>query len=312
MDRRIYTVFLRGALLATLLAVSTYGTQTKADDNRYLYAVNWSSSRPKLDLEVQRVFLSSVGRSGTVDALLPISHWVKAGWNEMQVYAWPVPFVPDYELRFAMKYWPPDQNPDTAAETAFTVVVQPGSADPRPRVIPGPDDAPMRIRVEDVTWTSRDNGGFFELNVRFENLQPTPQWCWEQGDVLVDDAATRDSLAAEYRRLHGLFATGANDALMDSYATMIADLAQASGQPEGFVRQRTGFQVFFDNPDLFALDPFPSQPLRLNLGANNRVAWLTTRGVNVPIRFRHVEEEGVSTKVYPYFIQRGGKWEICR
>ncbi|MFK7942902.1 MAG: hypothetical protein AB8B85_08345 [Paracoccaceae bacterium] len=283
-----------------------------ADEQKYLYAVNWSSSRPQVDLEVQGVFFSSAGRSASVDALLPVSHWIRTGWNEMQLYAWPAPFDPEYELRLSLQYWLPDENPNKDARTAFTVVIYPGSRDPNPKVIPGEEGAPMLAKAEDVHWISRDNGEFFELNIRFQNIQEMPLWCWEQGDVLMNDTATRDSLAAEYRRLHGIFKAGSNDVLMEEYATMIGELAQASGQPEGYVRHRTGFQVFFDNPDLFELDPFPSSALKLNLGASDRVAWLTTKGVNVPVRFRHLEEEGVSSKVYLYFIHRDGRWEICR
>ena len=132
MDRPVYTVFLLGALLASLLGLSSYGTKAMAEEQKYLYAVNWSSSRPKLDLEVQGVFLSSAGRTAAADASLAISHWVRKGWNEMQLYAWPGPFEADYELRLALNYWLPEQNPNKDAEAAFTVVLYPGSTDPTP------------------------------------------------------------------------------------------------------------------------------------------------------------------------------------
>ncbi|MGO2240623.1 MAG: hypothetical protein ACTH5D_02575 [Halomonas sp.] len=40
-----------------------------------------------------------------------------------------------------------------------------------------------------------------------------PTWCWEEGDVLRDSDAARDSLTHEYRRLHALFAAGDSEAL---------------------------------------------------------------------------------------------------
>ena len=93
---------------------------------------------------------------------------------------------------------------------------------------------------------------------------------------------------------------------------MIQELAQASGEPEEYVRHRASFNMLFDNPDVFQLHAFPEDPMTLNLGGDNRVAWLTTRGVSVPITFDHVQEQGRGSSVRLYFIRRDGQWEICR
>ncbi|MBT2800890.1 hypothetical protein J7J49_06080, partial [Halomonas sp. ISL-56] len=62
----------------------------------------------------------------------------------------------------------------------------------------------------------------------------------------------------------------------------------------------------------YQLDDFPEEPMTLNLGADNRVAWLTTKGVSEPIRFNNVLQEGRLSYVSLYFIRRDGQWEICR
>ncbi len=89
-------------------------------------------------------------------------------------------------------------------------------------------------------------------------------------------------------------------------------MALASGTPEEYVRHRFSYDLYFDNPDVFQLDDFPEEPMTLNLGADNRVAGLTTQGVNVPIVFSHVGEGDAATFIRPYFIKRNGQWEICR
>ncbi|UZH10020.1 hypothetical protein OM794_22305 [Halomonas sp. BDJS001] len=244
--------------------------------------------------------------------MLPASQYIRNGRNEIQFYAWPVPsdqpFDEQHELRLSMEYWKPGQNPNTEAKTAFEVVIQPGLEDFKPEVVNVDDQAPLSVVASAIRW----DDDYFRLEVPFNNRQPMPTWCWEEGDVLRDSNATRDSLTREYRRLYTLFEAQDNDALMNASKTMIEELAQASGEPEAYVRQRASFTMFFDNPNLFQLDPFPEEPLTLNLGAGNRVAWLTTEGVNVPIAFGHAGQEYQASFVRLYFIQRDGQWEICR
>src|SRR5690554_3506220 len=188
--------------------------------------------------------------------------------------------------------------------------MRPGLEHPVPEVAFIDENAPLRALANEIRWI--DHESYFTLDVPFINRQPMPTWCWEQGDVLQDNAATRDSLTHEYRRLYELFEARDNDAIMEASSTMIQELAQASGEPEEYVRHRASFNMFFDNPDVFQLHAFPEDPMILNLGADNRVAWLNTRGENVPIRFNHIQEDDVSSRVRLYFIHRNGQWEICR
>jgi len=281
-----------------------------AQEPEYHFGVRWSVNGLATGIHMQDIMLNFSGVPSHEDTMLPVTQYVRNGRNFIQFYAWPVPFREEDEIRLSMEYWEPGQNPNTETRTAFEVVMRPGLENTAPEVVEVDSNAPLHVAANDIRWI--DNGGHFQLDVPFENLQPMPTWCWEEGDVLRDSDATRDSLAREYRRLHALFEAQNNDALMDASKTMIEELALASGESEAYVRQRASFTMFFDNPGLFQLRGFPEEPMTLNLAADNRVAWLTTKGVNVPIRFMHVQEDDVSSKVRLYFIRRDGQWEICR
>jgi len=283
-----------------------------AQDTEYQFGVRWSVNGLASSIDMQDIMLNFSGVPGHQNTMLPASQYIRNGRNEVQFYAWPVPsnkpFDEQHELRLSMEYWEPGQNPNTEAKTAFEVVVQPGLEGFKPEVVNVDDQAPLSVVASAIRW----DDDYFRLEVPFNNRQPMPTWCWEEGDVLRDSDTTRDSLTREYRRLYTLFEAQDNDALMNASKTMIEELAQASGEPEAYVRQRASFTMFFDNPNLFQLDPFPEEPLTLNLGAGNRVAWLTTEGVNVPIAFGHAGQEYQASFVRLYFIQRDGQWEICR
>ncbi|WP_226249178.1 hypothetical protein [Halomonas sp. SBBP1] len=298
------------ALLLSFLLVME--TQAMAQDMEYQFGVRWSVNGLASSIDMQDIMLNFSGVPGHQNTMLPASQYIRNGRNEIQFYAWPVPsdqpFDEQHELRLSMEYWKPGQNPNTEAKTAFEVVIQPGLEDFKPEVVNVDDQAPLSVVASAIRW----DDDYFRLEVPFNNRQPMPTWCWEEGDVLRDSNATRDSLTREYRRLYTLFEAQDNDALMNASKTMIEELAQASGEPEAYVRQRASFTMFFDNPNLFQLDPFPEEPLTLNLGAGNRVAWLTTEGVNVPIAFGHAGQEYQASFVRLYFIQRDGQWEICR
>jgi hypothetical protein len=298
------------ALLLSFLLVME--TQAMAQDTEYQFGVRWSVNGLASSIDMQDIMLNFSGVPGHQNTMLPASQYIRNGRNEVQFYAWPVPsnkpFDEQHELRLSMEYWEPGQNPNTEAKTAFEVVVQPGLEGFKPEVVNVDDQAPLSVVASAIRW----DDDYFRLEVPFNNRQPMPTWCWEEGDVLRDSDTTRDSLTREYRRLYTLFEAQDNDALMNASKTMIEELAQASGEPEAYVRQRASFTMFFDNPNLFQLDPFPEEPLTLNLGAGNRVAWLTTEGVNVPIAFGHAGQEYQASFVRLYFIQRDGQWEICR
>ncbi len=279
-------------------------------EQKYQFGVRWSVNGLATGIHMQDIMLNFSGIPGHVDTMLPVSQYVKSGFNSIQFYAWPVPFNEEDEIRISMEYWEPGQNPNLETKTAFEVVIRPGTDDAAPEVVDVDDDAPLHLVVKDIRWI--DNGGHFQLNVPFNNRQKMPTWCWEEGDALSDTNAVRDSLASEYRRLYSLFEEENNDALMDASKTMIEELAMASGESEDYVRHRASFTMFFDNPDLFQLDPFPEEPMTLNLAADNRVAWLTREGVAAPIRFGHAANEEDVSNVRLYFIQRDGQWEICR
>ncbi|MBS3668242.1 hypothetical protein [Vreelandella boliviensis] len=295
-----------------IIALTLISAPLMAQETEYQFGVRWSVNGLASSIDMQDIMLSFSGVPGHQNTMLPASQYIRNGRNEIQFYAWPVPsdqpFDEQHELRLFMEYWKPGQNPNTEAKTAFEVVIQPGLEDFKPEVVNVDDQAPLSVVASAIRW----DDDYFRLEVPFNNRQPMPTWCWEEGDVLRDSNATRDSLTREYRRLYTLFEAQDNDALMNASKTMIEELAQASGEPEAYVRQRASFTMFFDNPNLFQLDPFPEEPLTLNLGAGNRVAWLTTEGVNVPIAFGHAGQEHQASFVRLYFIQRDGQWEICR
>lgn len=297
----------RWLLLATLISLPAMAQETE-----YQFGVRWSVNGLASAIDMQNIMLNFSGVPGHQDTMLPASQYIRNGRNEIQFYAWPVPsdrpFDEQHELRLSMEYWEPGQNPNTEAKTAFEVVIQPGVEGFKPEVTNVDEEAPLRLVASDIHWDE----DYFRLEVPFNNQQPMPTWCWEEGDVLRDSNATRDSLAHEYHRLHALFVAQDNDALMDASKTMIEELAQASSESETYVRQRASFTMFFDNPNLFELDPFPEELMKLNLAADNRVAWLTREGVAAPIRFGHVGSDEAVSNVRLYFIQRNGQWEICR
>ena len=276
----------------------------------YQFGVRWALNGLSSGVEVHDILLSFSGSPRHVDSMLPLSHYIRTGRNSVQLSAWPVPFEENHELLLSLMYWEPGDNPNTEANTAFEVVMRPGLDNPAPELTFVDENAPLRALANEIRWL--DHESYFTLDVPFINRQSMPTWCWEQGDVLQDNAATRNSLTHEYRRLYELFEARDNDALMNASSTMIQELAQASGEPEAYVRHRASFNMFFDNPDVFRLDDFPENPLELNLAANNRVAWLTREGVAVPIRFEHVGNEERISNVRLYFIHRNGQWEICR
>jgi len=276
----------------------------------YQFGVRWALNGLSSGVEVHDILLSFSGGPRHVDSMLPLSHYIRTGRNSVQLSAWPVPFEENHELLLSLMYWEPGDNPNTEANTAFEVIMRPGLDNPAPELTFTDENAPLRALANEIRWI--DHESYFTLDVPFINRQSMPTWCWEQGDVLQDNAATRNSLTHEYRRLYELFEARDNDALMDASSTMIKELAQASGEPEAYVRHRASFNMLFDNPDVFQLHAFPEDPMILNLGADNRVAWLTTRGVSVPITFDHVQEQGRGSSVRLYFIRRDGQWEICR
>ncbi len=283
-----------------------------AQDTEYQFGVRWSVNGLASSIDMQDIMLNFSGVPGHQNTMLPASQYIRNGHNEIQFYAWPVPsdqpFDEQHELRLSMEYWEPGQNPNTEAKTAFEVVIHPGLVGFKPEVVNVDDQAPLSVVASAIRW----DDDYFRLEVPFNNRQSMPTWCWEEGDVLRDSNATRDSLAREYRRLYTLFEAQDNNALMDASKTMIEELALASGESEAYVRQRASFTMFFDNPNLFQLDPFPEEPMTLNLGADNRVAWLTREGVAAPIRFGHAGSDEQVSNVRLYFIQRDGQWEICR
>ncbi|CDG53098.1 exported hypothetical protein [Halomonas sp. A3H3] len=301
------------SLIALILSLSlSMGAQAMAQEIEYQYGVRWSVNGLASSVDIQDIMLDFQGVPSEQNRMLPITQYVRNGRNALQFYAWPVPsaepFEEQHELRLSIEYWEPGENPNIDAKTAFEVVMMPSVEDAKPEVVSINSAAPVQPRESGISWDQ----DYFKLTVPFNNRQPMPTWCWEEGDVLRDNEATRNSLAREYRRLHALFAAGDNEALLNAAATRTKELALASGTPEEYVRHRFSYDMFFDNPDVYQLNDFPEEPMTLNLAADNRVAWLTTEGVQVPIRFNHIQENDVSSRVRPYFIRRDGQWEICR
>ncbi|KPQ19139.1 MULTISPECIES: hypothetical protein [unclassified Halomonas] len=286
------------------------GVQAMAQETEYQFGVRWSVNGLASSIDVQDIMLDFSGTSSNRDTLLPISQYIKNGKNTVKLYTWPLEYESDHELRVSLLYWEPGDNPNTDAKTAFEVVMMPGQDNAEPEVISIEPEAPLQPRQNGIRFNRNEDND--TLEVAFNNRQQMPTWCWEEGDVLKDNDATRDSLTREYRRLHALFAAGDNDALLAAASTRTKELALASGTPEDYVRHRFSYTMYFDNPDIYQLNDFPEEPMTLNLGADNRVAWLTTEGVQVPIRFNHIQENDVSSRVRPYFIRRDGQWEICR
>ncbi|CDG53100.1 MULTISPECIES: hypothetical protein [Halomonadaceae] len=293
-----------------IVALTLISAPLMAQETEYHFGVRWSVNGVPSSLRIHNIMLNFSGTPSHLDTRLPISQYIKNGKNKINLNSWPLEYEPDSELKVSLLYWQPGKNPNTEASTAFEVVMMPGEDNADPEVVFIDPGAPLQPLQNDIRFNRYEE--YDTLEVNFNNRQSMPTWCWEEGDVLSDSNATRDSLAREYRRLYALFEAQDNDALMDASKTMIEELALASGESEAYVRQRASFTMFFDNPGLFQLRDFPEEPMTLNLAADNRVAWLTTKGVNVPIRFMHVQEDDVSSKVRLYFIRRDGQWEICR
>ena len=295
-----------------IIALTLISAPLMAQETEYQFGVRWSVNGLASSIDIQDVMLDFKGVPSEQNTMLPITQYVRNGRNALQFYAWPVPsaepFEDQHELRLSVEYWKPNENPNIDAKTAFEVVMMPGVEDAKPEIVSIDQAAPVQPRESDISWDQ----DYFKLTVPFNNRQPMPTWCWEEGDVLRDNDATRDSLTREYRRLHGLFAAGDNAALLAAASTRTQELGLASGTPEAYVRDRFSYNLYFDNPDIYQLDSFPEEPMTLNLGADNRVAWLTTQGVSVPIVFSHVGTEHGASFVRPYFIRRDGQWEICR
>ena len=301
---------MKSLITFVLSVLLTMGAQAMAQETEYQFGVRWSVNGLASSIDVQDIMLDFSGTPSHRDTRLPISQYIKNGKNTVKLYTWPLEYEPDHELRVSLLYWESGDNPNTDAKTAFEVVMMPGRDDAKPEVMAIEPEAPLQPRRNGIRFNRNEDND--TLEVAFNNRQQMPTWCWEEGDVLQDNDATRDSLAREYRRLHALFATGDNEALLNAAATRTKELALASGTPEEYVRHRFSYDMYFDNPDIYQLDDFPEEPMTLNLGADNRVAWLTTEGVNVPIVFSHVGQGDAATFIRPYFIRRDGQWEICR
>ncbi|WP_249978720.1 hypothetical protein, partial [Vreelandella olivaria] len=227
MARRIGRV----GLLLVLTLMSAYAM---AQETEYQFGVRWSVNGLATGTHIQGIMLDFKGVPSAQNTMLPVTQYIRHGRNEVQFYAWPVPFKEEDEIRLSMEYWEAEQNPNIDARTAFEVVMRPGLDNAVPEVVDVDGNAPLRVVASDIRWN--DRGGHFQLVVPFNNRQIMPTWCWEEGDVLSDSNATRDSLAREYRRLYALFEAKNNDALMNASSTMIAELALASGESEAYVR----------------------------------------------------------------------------
>ncbi|WP_386081152.1 hypothetical protein ACFIOZ_21405 [Vreelandella sp. F11] len=293
-----------------IVALMLISAPSMGQEVEYHFGVRWSVNGVPSSLRIHNIMLNFSGTPSHLDTRLPISQYIKNGKNTINLNSWPLEYEPDSELKVSLLYWQPGKNPNTEASTAFEVVMMPGEDNADPEVVFLDPGAPLQPLQNDIRFNRYEE--YDTLEVNFNNRQSMPTWCWEEGDVLRDSNATRDSLAREYRRLYALFEAQDNNALMDASKTMIEELALASGESEAYVRQRASFTMFFDNPNLFQLDPFPEEPMTLNLGADNRVAWLTREGVAAPIRFGHAGSDEHVSNVRLYFIQRDGQWEICR
>ncbi|WP_259779358.1 hypothetical protein [Aestuariispira ectoiniformans] len=295
-----------------LSANATAGAEQEMDTN-YIFGVRWEVNGMPYLVSMNGMPLTVNGGYPNVDTRLPASQFVAAGTNRLALSSWMQSYKEEHELAVSMLYWEPGWNPNTEAKTAFRVVVHPGQDDREPAIEyeEGNPESPLQPVVDSARWVVHKD--YDELVVSFENRQATPEWCWQKGEVLKDDKATRDSLTKAYRNIHDLLEAGDNDRLMDDWwATMVRENAEAYGEPEGYVRHRAGFQVFMGKPDVFQLAPFPVEPMKLNLAADNRVAWLTTKGVTKPLKFNHVQEEDVSSQIQSFFIRRDGEWVVCR
>ncbi|MGO2240626.1 MAG: hypothetical protein ACTH5D_02590 [Halomonas sp.] len=298
-------------LVVLILSLSlSMGTKAMAQETEYQFGVRWSVNGLESSLYIQGIMLDFTGVPSNFDRRQPISEYIKNGNNAIDLRTWRYEYDPEHEVRVSLLYWEPGQNPNTEASTAFEVVMMLGVEDAKPEIVSADPAAPLQPRESEIRFKSNED--FDTVHITFNNRQPMPTWCWEEGDVLQDNEATRDSLVREYRRLHALFAAGDNEALLNAAATRTEELALASGTPEEYVRHRFSYDMYFDNPDVYQLDDLPEHPMTLNLAADNRVAWLIEEGVNQPLRFNNITQEGRSAFISIYFIRRDGQWEICR
>ncbi len=306
---RIFVLCLCTAIAFGIFHLAQAGKIMKTD---YLFGVRWEIDPLPHALDVQGIPQSFSGAARAVDARQSISQFVRNGGNVVSLAAWPPRYEVGQELAVSLLYWKPDENPNTDARTAFRVSIVPTDKPKRPSIaFDSSSNSPLVPITEEIKWEPGDE--FDTLTVAFDNLQQMPTWCWETGDVLTDDATTLHSLTAKYRELHTLLAAGSNEKLMDDeWPIAIHENATAYDQPIAYVRQRTGFQSFLNNPDVFELEDFPTEPMKLKLAADNRVAWLVVKGVRTPLRFDHIEEEGIGSSVHVYFTRRSGVWSICR
>lgn len=251
------------------------------------------------------------GQFAEINALEPAPQFISSGRNELSLASFPDKYTPDHYLSVSIEYWFEGENPNTDARRAFRVSYFPSRTDSGPFVEygegPGLPVRPLENAIEFRVTPNHDT-----LVVPFETLIDIPQWCWERGEVLADTPEIRNDLAQEYYQLYSLFATQDKAALMRNASVMIDDLTQASGAPREYVQNSVSYQGFFERPEVFRLAPFPQMPLTLNLGAGNRIAWLTAEGVAEPIRFEHLQEEETSTWVSLYFSRIQGRWVLCR
>lgn len=298
------------ALVVSLLLSMEAQTMAQDTEITYQYGVRWSVNGFESSLYIQGIMLDFTGVPATFDRRQPITEYTKNSDNVISLRTWTSEYWDEDEIKVSLLYWLPGQNPNTEANTAFEVVMRPGVENAKPEVVSRDPAAPLQPQQEAIRFIVRENND--TLYVPFTNRQRMPTWCWEEGDVLRDNDTTRDSLTNAYRRHHRLFAAGNNKALQDATANRTKELALASGTPEAYVRERFSYDMYFDNPDVYQLDGFPDHPMTLNLAAGNRVAWLTEEGVNQPLRFNNITQEGRSAFISIYFIRRDGQWEICR
>lgn len=291
--------------------------QAQAQENKeykpeYLIGVRWEVDEMPYYVEWQGIRLTFNGIDSTVDLRLPVSQYVKKGRNVFSLTSWPLEYTENQKMALSMIYWRPGEDPNNEAKTAFRVLMYPGRKPlGKPIIEYDPkSESPLRPLTDDIRF--RPGKEIDVLTIVFENTLQMPTWSWEQGDVLKNDKKTRDSLTEVYRKMHALLEQKNNDAIMDLSSVMIEESALAYDQPTAYVRHRAGHTMEFKHPELFKLAPFPTKPMTLNLGADNRVAWLTTKGLSTPLYFDHIQAEDRATFITNYFIRKNGKWILCR
>ncbi len=310
MDRVIHTFLVRIIAVAMIFLFSGI-QQANSMEQKFFFGVRWEVNGLPHALDVNGIPRSFAGPAD-VKQHEPMTQYMRKGINRLDLVSWPPNYTPDQYLALSVVYWEMGENPSADPRTAFRVSYYPAAEDPGPFVeYDATAGHPARPVAPSINF--QPGSEYDTLHVDFEVLDEMPTWCWEQGDILTADNATRDDLTQSYRKIHALMAAKDNDTLMDEWwANMIRENAAAYNRPEGYVRNRASFDVFFDNPDAFRLDPLPTSPMTMRLGAENRIAWLVTQGDAGPLRFAHVQQADRVNYVTPYFIRRNGNWEICR